>query len=166
MKPPHVRVRRAPRFPPHPQAPQNDCKKISIAKQNGRLKPSVLFCRNLSRPLCKRWYQLRFGGVRKAIEVRKRSAAAVHPDAFRVPSRSAFRAVSQNAVPIGSVPSTVQAFQKFTAFQKAQVCKETQAFLTISRLHPSRNDIDPRMALTNSTPNQGIAFREQRARRL
>mgnify|MGYP000345138001 CR=1 FL=1 len=43
----------------------------------------------------------------------------------------------KNDVPIDSVPSTVQAFQKFTAFQKAQVCKEMQAFLTISRVHPS-----------------------------
>ncbi len=37
----------------------------------------------------------RFGAVRKAMEGRKRSAAAVHPDVFRVPSRSAFRAVSK-----------------------------------------------------------------------
>ena len=112
--------------------------KISIAKQNGRLKPSVLFCRSQSRP-----------PVQAAAFVPLRSRPKSHGRPKTKRSRRTSGRVSgseqvcvshrfqKNDVPIDSVPSTVQAFQKFTAFQKAQVCKEMQAFLTISRVHPS-----------------------------
>ena len=93
----------------------------------------------LNRPFCfaavraghryKQRRSFRFRAVRKAIEGRKRSAAAVHPDVFRVPSRSAFRTVSKKTTcRLTASPQRCRHFRNLQRFRKRKCAKKCRPF--------------------------------------